>query len=171
VPIELGIREFVNADEIARGLSPLNAEGAAITNGRLMLERMRDLVERGESFAFETTCSGRSHAAWLRNCKARGWRVMLLYLWLRSPEAAIARVKRRVQEGGHSVPAEIVVRRYWSGLRNMRSLYWPLADVAAIYENDDQARTLIAERTPSAPLVIHENRRWTTIERAATRPT
>src|SRR6266550_321908 len=69
VPQELGIREFVNADEIARGLSPFNAERAAVAAGRLMIERMQAFVRDGESFAFETTCSGRAHARWLQECK------------------------------------------------------------------------------------------------------
>ena len=73
VPGELGIREFVNADEIARGLSPFNAEHAALIAGRLMIERMRTLIRAGESFAFETTCAGRAHAEWLRTCKLAGW--------------------------------------------------------------------------------------------------
>src|SRR5713226_1417820 len=71
LPQELGIREFVNADEIARGLSPFNAEGAALAAGRFMIERMRYLVRNEQSFAFETICSGRAHASWLRECRAK----------------------------------------------------------------------------------------------------
>jgi predicted ABC-type ATPase len=166
VPQELGIREFVNADEIARGLSPFNSEGAAVAAGRLMIERMKTLVRGGQSFAFETTCSGRAHASWLRECKAAGWRVTLLYLWLPSPQAALDRVARRVREGGHSIPTDVVIRRYWTGLANMHHLYLPLADVAAIYDNSDEGRTLIAERTPDAPLVVHDSSRWATIVKA-----
>jgi predicted ABC-type ATPase len=166
VPRELGIREFVNADEIARGLSPFNFEGAAVAAGRLMLQRMHALVRGSESFAFETTCSGRAHASWLRECKADGWRLTLLYLWLPSPQSALDRVARRVREGGHGVPAHVVIRRYKTGLSNMRHLYLPLADVAAIYDNSDEGRTLIAERTPGVPLVVHDASRWATIERA-----
>ena len=165
VPRELGIREFVNADEIARGLSPFNAERAAVAAGRLMIERMHSLVQAGESFAFETTCSGRAYASWLRECKLAGWRVTLLYLWLPSPQAALDRVARRIREGGHAIPANVVVRRYTAGLTNMRHLYLPLVDVAAIYDNSDEGRTLIAERTPDAPLVVHDAKRWATIER------
>ncbi len=166
VPQQLGIREFVNADEIARGLSPFNAEHAAIAAGRLMIERMRTLVRGGDSFAFETTCSGRAHASWLGKCKAAGWRVTLLYLWLPSPQAAIDRVARRVRQGGHGIPTEVVVRRYEAGLLNMRRLYLPLSDVAAIYDNSDEGRILIAERTPDAPLMVHDAARWGMIERA-----
>ncbi len=131
-----------------------------------MIERMRYLVRKEQSFAFETTCSGRAHASWLRECKAKSWRVTLLFLWLTSPQAALDRVARRVRQGGHGVPRDVVVRRYWAGLINLRHLYLPLADVAAIYENSDEGRTLIAERTPDAPLVVHDPTRWAMIERA-----
>ena len=91
LPQQLDIREFVNADEIARGLSPFNPGGAALAAGRLMLERIRNLVQDRRSFAFETTCAGRSHLSLLRRCKAEGWRVTLVYLWLPSVEAALNR--------------------------------------------------------------------------------
>jgi predicted ABC-type ATPase len=166
VPRRLEIREFVNADEIARGLSPFNAESAAIAAGRLMIERMRHLVRAEQSFAFETTCSGRSHLNFLRRCKLRGWRLTLVYLWLPSPQNALERVARRVREGGHGIPENVVVRRYWAGLAGMRHYYFPLVDVAAIYDNSDDGRTLVAERTPDASLVVHDATRWANINRA-----
>jgi len=105
LPKKIAIDEFVNADEIARGLSPFNVDHAAIAAGRIMIERMRSLIGQKKSFAFETTCSGRSHIRVLHQCKAEGWRVSLLYLWLPSPEDALTRVARRVRDGGHSIPA------------------------------------------------------------------
>jgi predicted ABC-type ATPase len=165
LPEELGIREFVNADEIARGLSPFNQAGAALAAGRLMIERMRRLARAGASFAFETTCAGLAHINFLRQSRLGGWRVTLLYLWLPSPEAAIARVARRVREGGHDIPADVILRRYRKGVANMRTLYLPLADVAAIYDNSDAARTMVAERKPGSALIIHDRVRWDAIER------
>jgi predicted ABC-type ATPase len=165
VPRELGIREFVNADEIARGLSPFNAEHAAVAAGRLMIERMQTLIRSGESFAFETTCAGRTYIPWLRDCKARGWRVALLFLWLPTPETALERVARRVHEGGHAIPSDVVIRRWKSGLANMRNLYLPLSDGAAIHDNSDGTRILVAERTTDAPLVVHDAARWAMIEK------
>jgi predicted ABC-type ATPase len=164
VPQGLEIREFVNADEIARGLSPFNPEHAALVAGRLMLERIRELIKNRRSFAFETTCSGRTHLPVLRRCKANDWRVTLVYLWLPSPQAALDRVARRVREGGHSIPDDVVVRRYWAGLSNLQLLYLPLADVAAVYDNSDGHRTLIAERLPKGSLVVHDADRWAKIE-------
>jgi predicted ABC-type ATPase len=166
LPRRLDIREFVNADEIARGLSPFNATGTAVTAGRLMIERMRILVRDRESFAFETTCSGRAHISLLRRCKTAGWRITLVFLWLPSPQAALDRVARRVRSGGHDVPHDVVVRRYWAGLANMRHQYLPVADLASIYDSSDEGRILIAERTPQEALLVHDAARWAMIEKA-----
>lgn len=164
LPHDLGIREFVNADEIARGISPFNPEATAIMAGRVMIERMRALVAAGESFAFETTCSGRAHAEFLRSCRGAGYRITLIYLWLNSPQMALARVARRVDRGGHSIPPDVVTRRYHAGIRNMRDLYLPLADVASIYDNSDGAGgTLIAQRTAEGHFVVRDPTRWALI--------
>src|ERR1700742_2166836 len=156
----LGIREFVNADEIARGLSPLNAEGAAFAAGRLLIERIHTLADAGESFAFETTCAGKGHLRLLERCRAAGYRITLIFLWLPSVDAAIARVARRVREGGHFVPDAIVARRFAGGLRNMRHLYLLAADIALIYDNSDGSDVLIAERRPGSELIVHDKARW-----------
>jgi predicted ABC-type ATPase len=100
LPQKLGIREFVNADEIARGLSPFNAEGVSVAAGRLMIARIRKLIRDRQSFAFETTCAGRGYVSVLEACRDQGWRVTLLFLWLPSPQTALDRVARRVREGG-----------------------------------------------------------------------
>ena len=166
LPLHLKIIEFVNADEIARGLSPFNPEDTAIEAGRLMLERVAALAEAKQSFAFETTCAGRGHARLLRTCSAAGYRVTLLFLWLPSPEAAVARVARRIREGGHRIPPDVIHRRYWAGLRNMRHLYLPLAHAALIVDNSDEGGGLIAERELDGPFVIHDSARWRMIEEA-----
>jgi predicted ABC-type ATPase len=163
----LAIREFINADEIARGLSPLNAEGAAFTAGRLLIERIKALAAAGESFAFETTCSGRGHVRLLNRLKARHYRLTLVFLWLPSAEAAVERVARRVNTGGHNVPESVVRRRYFAGMRNMQNLYLPLVDRALIYDNSDGGGRLIAERRPDAAPVIHDSARWKQIEEAS----
>jgi predicted ABC-type ATPase len=165
LPNALAIREFVNADEIARGLSPFNEASVAVTAGRLMIERMRHLVQTGESFAFETTCAGRGHIELLRRCRAQGWRVTLLYFWLPSPQAAIERVERRVRQGGHNIPADVIARRYWKGLANMQRFYLPLADAAAIYDNSDAAGILVAKREFEGILEIHDREHWERMRR------
>src|SRR5882724_2526619 len=163
LPGALGIREFVNADEIARGLSPFNPEGTAIAAGRLMIERIQALARAGESFAFETTCAGRGHARLLRMCRDAGYRLNLVFLWLPSAEVALARVAQRVREGGHGIPDDVVVRRYAAGLRNMRRLYFPMVDGGLIYDNSGAGRVLIAERGLDASFVVRDPARWTLI--------
>jgi predicted ABC-type ATPase len=160
LPKILDIREFVNADEIAGGLSPFNPEGSAIAAGRLMIERIHELIARGESFAFETTCSGRAHAQTLLKCRDAGYRLTLIFLWLPSAKDALRRVARRVAQGGHWIPDDVVIRRYAAGLKNLQQPYLPIADIAYIYDNTDQGGILIAERQPGQTLVVCDDRRW-----------
>jgi predicted ABC-type ATPase len=162
----LGIREFVNADEIARGLSPFNADGAAVAAGRLMIARIRSLMRAGESLAFETTCAGRMQLALIRDARALGYRATLVFLWLPSPDDALARVAGRVRQGGHGVPDAVVIRRYWTGLRNMRHAYLPAVDDALVYDNSDRGRVLIAERLAGGRLVVRDRPRWAKITKA-----
>jgi predicted ABC-type ATPase len=164
LPTELGIVEFVNADEIARGLSPFNPEGSAIMAGRVMIERMRLLMREERSFAFETTLSGTSHLRMLRECRDAGYRLTLIFLWLRSPDLAIDRVRRRIRQGGHSLPEDVIHRRYAAGIRNMRTLYLPLVDRTFVYDNSDTAGSLIAEQITAGHLVVHDRARWLLIE-------
>ncbi len=160
LPENLGLLEFVNADNIAAGLSPFNPEGAAIAAGRVMLHRMRALAGAGTPFAFETTCAGIGHARFLRQCQTGGWRITLIFLWLDNPEIAIQRVARRVAEGGHAIPPDIILRRYWAGLRNLARLYLPLANTAQIYDNTQGNTLLIASKTPAHGLRTHDDARW-----------
>jgi predicted ABC-type ATPase len=160
----LDIREFVNADEIARGLSPLNPEASAITAGRVMLGRLDELAEAGSNFAFETTCSGLGHARFLKRCRSMGYRITLIFLWLPSADLAVTRVARRVERGGHRISTEVVIRRYSAGIRNMRDVYLPLADSTFVYDNYDGDGVLIAERRGGASLVVHDPARWKRIE-------
>ena len=124
LPEMLGCKEFVNADEIAKGLSPFNPESVAIEAGRLMLQRMDDLLSEGSDFAFETTLSTRSYVKFIERAQAKGYFVTLLYFWLPTPEQAIERVATRVREGGHNIPSD-VIRRQWDKEFD-RSLYSPL---------------------------------------------
>lgn len=160
----LGIREFINADEIARGLSPLNPEGAAFPASRLMLDRIRLLANARVDFAFETTCAGRGHVRLLERLRMDGYRLMLVFLWLPSPDTALARVARRVADGGHGIPKAVVIRRYVAGLSNMRNIYLPLVDHGLVYDNSDGSGTLIAERPLDKTIVVHDSARWSLIE-------
>jgi predicted ABC-type ATPase len=166
LPTTLHIGEFVNADEIARGLSPFDPDASAMAAGRVMLDRLDTLVSAGNSFAFETTCASRRHPRFLMKCRTLGYEITLVFLWLPSADIALSRVARRVSQGGHRIPDEVVVRRYSAGLRMMRQLFLPLADFAFIYDNSDHGGTLIAERRGAAPLTVHDSDRWKRIEEA-----
>lgn len=135
LPEMLACREFVNADEIARGLSPFNTESVAIEAGRLMLRRMEDLLAENIDFAFETTLATRSYAQFVRKAQASGYFVTLLFFWLPSPEQAIERVALRVKEGGHNIPEDVIRRRYKNGLANLLEIYLPICDCWSIYDN------------------------------------
>ena len=136
LPEVLGCKEFVNADEIARGLSPFNPESVAIDAGRLMLERMHGLIREGADFAFETTLSTRSYVNFIHEARQQGYFILLLYFWLPSPELAIERVAQRVKEGGHNIPTDVIRRRYRKGIYNLTRLYTPICDFWAIYDNN-----------------------------------
>jgi predicted ABC-type ATPase len=166
LPQDLNIREFVNADEIARGLSPFNPEGSAVAAGRLMVRRMRELARSGQNFAFETTCAGRSHLRLLRECRALGYRLTLLFLWLPTVDVAIARVAERVASGGHSIPVDVIRRRYRAGIRNMRDFYIPAVDTYSVHDNSGPDPVLIAEGRAGGHFMIHRPSLWTAIERA-----
>ena len=145
LPEMLDCREFVNADEIAAGLSPFNPEGVAIQAGRLMIERIIHLLKEGETFAFETTLSTRSYVKFIERAQAKGYFVTLLYFWLPTPEQAIERVATRVREGGHNIPSDVIRRRYANGIKNLTALYIPLCNYWAIYDNssaDEQIRII-----------------------------
>ncbi len=145
LPNEADVPTFINADLIAAGLNPFRPESAAFQAGRLMLELIGQNVQRGDSFAFETTLSGRGYARMISEWQELGYTVEVIYLRLDTPEMAIARVRRRVAEGGHSIPEPIIIRRFHAGLRNFESIYRDLADRWALYDNSGAAPVLLSE--------------------------
>ncbi|MDE6339615.1 MAG: zeta toxin family protein [Muribaculaceae bacterium] len=138
LPDLLNCREFVNADEIAKGLSPFNPESVAIEAGKLMLKRINLLLEQRKTFAIETTLATRSYASLVTRAHDLGYHVILLYFWLSSPEMAIDRVAKRVREGGHNIPTETIIRRYWLGLNNFFDIFAPIVNMWIFYENMDE---------------------------------
>jgi predicted ABC-type ATPase len=166
LPTTLGLREFLNADEIARGLSPFDPEANAVPAGRIMIDRIDRLVAAGKSFAFETTCAGHRQAKLLRSCRTAGYRVTFIFLWLPSSQAAMARVAQRVARGGHHIPEDVIHRRYAAGLYNMRHAFLPLADIALIYDNSIEPPLLIGEKRSGVPFTVRNAARWKLIEDA-----
>ena len=145
LPEMLDCDEFINADEIARGLSPLNPDKAAIEAGRLMLSKIDKLIFHQKDFAFETTLSTKSYKNTIIKARQNGYQITLVFFWLDSSDLAIERVKTRVLEGGHNIPENIIIRRYYSGLRNLFKLYIPVCDYWMIFDNSKTPSELIAE--------------------------
>jgi predicted ABC-type ATPase len=143
LPAEAGFLAFANADLIAAGLSPFDPGRAAIQAGRLMLQAIADHVARGENFAFETTLAERAYARAIPRWQALGYRVVLLFLALPSPEVAIARVAVRVRQGGHSVTDVVVRRRFIAGRRNFEQIYKPLVDTWGLYDSTGDSLVLV----------------------------
>ena len=127
--------EFVNADFIAGGLSPFAPERAAIHAGRLMLEQIHSLAERGVDFGFETTLSGKTYVKLLQGMKKGGYLVHIFFFWITNVELGLERIKLRVRNGGHAIPEAIVRRRFGRSLPNFLRLYKPLADSWTIFDN------------------------------------
>lgn len=145
LPEMLECQEFVNVDEIAKGLSPFNPDKAAIEAGRLMLIKMDKLIVQKQDFAFETTLSPKSYVNMVNRAKDAGYHVTLLYFWLNSVELAIERVKSRAKEGGHDVAVPVIKRRYSTGLINLFDRYIPIADYWMLLDNSGIKAELVAE--------------------------
>lgn len=154
----VGIDAFVNADVIAQGLAGFSPESAAFEAGRIMLGRLDELTRAREHFAFESTLAGRSAHRLLTGLVAVGYDVHIFYLWLPSPDLAVARVRRRVETGGHDVPESVIRRRFWKSLVNFDRLYRPVATTWRLYDGSVLGdRPLIARGTrASEPVVLNE---------------
>jgi predicted ABC-type ATPase len=135
LPREADCPDFINVDLIAAGLSPFDPDRAALRAGRLMLQEIGRRVHAGESFAFETTLSGRNYARLIPRWRAAGYYVKLIFLSLPTADLAVERVMARAAQGGHNVPEEVVRRRFDAGLRNFENLYRSLVNMWVVYEN------------------------------------
>jgi predicted ABC-type ATPase len=154
LPEILDCKEFVNADEIARGLSPFQPEKAAFESGRIMLNRINELLHANENFAFETTLSARSYKTTILEARKKGYTITLLFFWLETVELAKERVVIRVSEGGHNIDSEIIERRYKKGIKNLFDIYLPIIDGALIFDNSEGKHELLAEKTIDGQLTI-----------------
>lgn len=162
------IDEFINADEIARGLAPLHPESMALTASKLMLKRFDELVKAGKSFTFESTASGTNYVKHLKEAQEQGYEIHLLFLWLHSSDLAVQRVARRVEQGGHHIPEETIRRRYNMGLKNLIKHYLPLCDSALILDNSiTKMNKVIANKNNNDGLKIEEPGIWKEIQEVA----
>lgn len=157
LPEIINCKEFVNADEIARGLSPFQPEKVAFESGRIMLKRIDDLLNQNENFAFETTLSTKSYKNKIIIAKEKGFTVTLIFFWLQNVELAKERVLTRVLEGGHNIEPEIIERRYINGIKNLFKIYLSIVDRFLIYDNSAGIHQLIASKTEDIPIKIVDN--------------
>lgn len=160
LPEILDCREFVNADNIAAGLSPFNPETVALEAGRIMLRRIRELLNEGVDFAFETTLATRSYISLIKAAHLRGYEVTLLFFWLDSPQIAFERVAKRVRDGGHNIPIDVIERRYYRGMANWAKLYKPICDNWIFIDNRDTSVEIVARSSKQFGETIFNNDIW-----------
>jgi len=149
LPEQVHCLEFVNADLIAAGLSPLNVKAAEVRAGWLMLDRIHELAGQKKDFAFETTLAGLSYVNFLKKMKAGGYEIHLFYLWISDAKLALKRIAERVKAGGHDVPAKVVERRFAKSLNNLFKIYWNLAESVSLIDNSGSIPKAIASERAS----------------------
>jgi predicted ABC-type ATPase len=160
LPEILDCKEFINADEIAKGLSPFQPEKVAIQSGRIMLKRIDELLTSKADFAFETTLSSKSYVNTVKEAQENGYNVTLIYFWLNSVDLAKERVKVRVTEGGHNIPTEVIERRYKLGLENLFKLFIPIVDSWIIFDNSSNDSNLISEGGSGEENKVYDKEIW-----------
>ena len=161
LPNILHCPNFVNADEIARGLSPFAPETVAFQAGRIMLARIEELLPQKVDFAIETTLATRSYVQLVHRAQALGYKVHLIFFCLENEEQAIARVAQRVSNGGHNIPEADIRRRFKRGIYNLLNLYMPICDSALVYNNIKSPAQIIAKKkNPIENIEIIEREMW-----------
>jgi predicted ABC-type ATPase len=144
LPDEAKQLEFVNADLIARGLSPYDPEAAAMEAGRIALTRIRELIASRTGFTWETTMSGKTAVVWLRQAREAGYVLKAYFLWVRNSETTIRRIRQRVVEGGHAISEDVSRRRFFKTIQNFFTIYRPLMTSWRLYENELLGPRLLA---------------------------
>ena len=161
LPDVLHCPNFVNADEIARGLSPFAPETVAFQAGRIMLQRIEELLPQRVDFAIETTLATRSYAQLVHRAHALGYKVHLIFFFLENEEQAIARVAQRVSNGGHDIPEHDIRRRFKRGIYNLINLYIPICDSALVYNNILTPTRLVArKKNQNDEVELIETKMW-----------
>ena len=144
LPKYIHVRNFVNADIIAFGLSPLDVSLMNIKAGKLMLTLIREYKNKGMPFGFETTLAGKKWGSLMKELKNSGYAIYLFFLDISSVKLSISRIKYRVKLGGHSIPEETIRRRYFRSRRNFWNLYKNKADYWYLFNNSGPAPDLVA---------------------------
>ncbi|MCC9061847.1 zeta toxin family protein [Flavobacterium piscisymbiosum] len=158
LPEILDCKEFVNADEIAKGLSPFQPEKVSFEAGRIMLNRIDELLQKEADFAFETTLSAKSYISIIKKAQNQGYFITLVFFWLNSVELAKQRVIIRVSEGGHNILVDVIERRYIRGIKNFFKIYLNVCDNVMLFDNSNKLPVLILEKEINEePVIIDEN--------------
>ncbi len=164
LPDILHCPNFVNADEIARGLSPFAPELVNIQAGKIMLQRIDELLAQGVDFAIETTLATRSYVQLVRRAQALRYKVHLIFFCLEDEEQAIQRVAQRVSNGGHGIPEPDIRRRFKRGIYNLINLYMPICDSVLVYNNAHGDAILVAKKgTSTRDMQVYEQETWNQI--------
>ncbi len=166
LPEMLECNQFVNSDEFAKSLSPFNPSEASVSASRYMLQKIYYLLGNHMDFCVETTLATRSLMGIINDAKSRGYTVDILYFWLKSPEMAIARVKSRVEAGGHNIPENVVRRRYYMGLNYFFETYAPICDRWMLADNSSSPFSIVAEGSP-AGIKVRDKEKYDIILRLA----
>jgi predicted ABC-type ATPase len=164
LPEMLDCKEFVNADEIAKGLSPFQPESVSFHAGRIMVERIDELLNSGVDFAFETTLTTLSYLNTIKAAKEKGYSINLLYFWLNDVNLAIERVKIRVSEGGHNIPEETIRSRYFRGIYNLSNKFIGLCDFWIVINNSSRPYTFVSEGQGLKEIKVHDDIIWQLIQ-------
>ena len=154
LPNIIDCKEFVNADEIARGISPFQPEKVSFEAGRIMIGRVNELINMNKSFAFETTLATKSYRNKIFEAKKNNYKITLIFFWLQSVDLAITRVRNRVSEGGHHIESGIIKRRYKNGIKNLFDIYFSIVDELMIFDNSFGMPELIAEKKDNTEIKI-----------------
>ena len=150
-------KNFVNADLIAQGLAPFNSKSVEITAGRILLKQIYELAQKREDFAFESTLAGKSYFPFLKKLKKEGYFIHLFFLWIPNVDLALMRIKKRVANGGHNIPAKDVRRRFRRSIKNLFKLYKPLLDSWVLFDNSGIPPQLIAKAQYDRLEIFDEN--------------
>ena len=165
LPEMLNCINFVNADEIARGLSPFSPNTVDVQAAKIMLQRIDELLIQKADFAIETTLATRSYVQLVKRAQVLGYKVHLLFFYLETPEQAIQRVAQRVSNGGHGIPETIIRRRFTRGIENLLHLYLPICDSVLVYNNiKTPAQLIVRKRNQDERLDIVNEEMWNQLQ-------
>lgn len=146
--------DYINADDIAKEMNPSDISKVRISAGKEFNRRINNNFEAGVSFAIETTLSGNTYIDTFKKAKSLGYSIILVYTFVDNPQVCIERIKTRVQNGGHFIPDEDVIRRYFRSKKKFWDIYKDMSDVWFIYYNGNENYILVAQKELEKDIAI-----------------